>query len=71
MSKVPRPEKMTDDDLRRTALGLLEEELGPVDTLRFVALLRREPFDYQAWRDAAFADLSIDELFKRMEEIEI
>ena len=54
--------RLTDDQLRHTALTLLEKELGPVETLRFLAMVRREPFDYQAWRDARFAGLSVDPL---------
>ena len=64
------PELLSDDQLRRTALGLLESELGPVETLRFLAIVRREPFDYQAWRDREFGGLSVEELFRRMQEAE-
>ena len=64
------PGMMTDDQLRQTALAVLEEELGPVETLRFLALMRREPFDYRTWREDALAGLSVDELFRRMKEIE-
>lgn len=63
-------ELMTDDELRETALAVLAEELGPVDALRFLALVRRDPFDYQEWRDREFADLNVDELFRRMEQAE-
>ena len=64
------PALMTDDELRRTALAALEGQLGPVETLRFVAMVRREPFDYQAWRDKHFAGLSVDELFRQMQDAE-
>lgn len=64
------PELLTDDELRQTALSLLESELGPLHVLRFLALVRREPFDYQAWRERSFDGLSIDELFHRMRESE-
>jgi hypothetical protein len=61
---------LTDDELRHTALALLESELGPVEALRFLAMVRREPFDYQAWRDRTFDGLSVEELFRRLQEAE-
>lgn len=64
------PEVMTDDELRQTALSLLESELGSLEAMRFLALVRREPFDYEQWRDRNFDGLSVDELFRRMRESE-
>lgn len=64
------PKTLTDEQLRRSALAVLERELGPVEALRFLALIRREPFDYQAWRDTQFGELSLEDLFRRMEEAE-
>lgn len=61
---------MTDDELRQAALAVLEQGLGRIETLRFLALVRREPFDYQSWRDEAFGSLNADELFQRMAERE-
>jgi hypothetical protein len=64
------PELLNESDLRDKALAALEERLGPVDALRFLALVRREPFDYETWRAKAFANQSVGELFEQMEEIE-
>lgn len=61
---------LTEDELRRTALTLLEKGLGPLDTLRFLALVRREPFDYRAWRDEHFAGLTVEDLFRQMQKAE-
>jgi hypothetical protein len=36
--------------------------------LRFLALVRREPFNYETWREKTFAGLTVDELFQRMEQ---
>jgi len=58
---------MTDDQLRQTGLTALEGRLGPVDALRFLALVRREPFDYETWRKKTFDGLTVGELFERME----
>jgi len=60
---------LTDEQVRQTGLAALEGKLGPVDALRFLALLRREPFDYQTWRDKSFDGLSVDELFLRFEQV--
>lgn len=64
------PAVMSDSELRQTALAVLEEKLGPVEALRFLALVRREPFDYQKWREQNFAEMSVAELFRRFEGIE-
>lgn len=64
------PEVLNETDLRHKALAILEENLGPVDALRFLALVRREPFDYEAWRAKAFANQSVAELFQQMETLE-
>jgi hypothetical protein len=61
---------MHDDDLRHAAMQLLESTLGPVETLRFLSLIRREPFDYQAWRQKQFDGLAVEELFRQMQELE-
>ena len=42
--------KLSENELRRQAVQALSESLGPVDALRFLALVSREPFDYQEWR---------------------
>ena len=41
----------------------LNNELGILDTERFVALILREPFDYTEWRkNNLFVDMSIDDI---------
>ena len=40
----------------------MSDSLGPVDALRFLALVSREPFDYQQWRRDYFSHYSVDEL---------
>ena len=54
---------MTDTLLRSTAMSILRENLGIVETERFIALILKEPFDYTQWRtDNLHDDMSIDEL---------
>ena len=55
-------EALENDTLQTRGLTVLEERLGPVQTLRFLALISREPFDYQAWRERHFAGMSLDQI---------
>jgi len=48
-------ELLTENELRRQAVRALHERLGPVEALRFLALISREAFDYQKWRSEYFA----------------
>jgi len=59
------PEQLTDDALRAKGLAVLEDHLGPVHTLRFLALISRESFDYQRWRQQHFAGMSLAEVLTR------
>lgn len=58
-------ETLTDEALTQKGVAALEENLGPVQALRFLALLSRESFDYQAWRDQHFAGTDLDTLFQQ------
>ena len=42
--------QLTDKELRQQAVRALTDSLGPVEALRFLALVSRESFDYQEWR---------------------
>ena len=52
----------SDTDLRQKGLALLQEQLGAEEALRFLALISREPFDYQAWRKREFEGMSLGEV---------
>ena len=56
--------QLSETELRRQAVQALSESLGPVDALRFLALVSREPFDYQEWRRSYFSQFSVDELLE-------
>jgi hypothetical protein len=58
--------QLTDEELRQQAVRALTETLGPVEALRFLALVSREPFDYQAWRREYFSQYDIDELLTEL-----
>ena len=58
-------EPLVDDVLCQKGLEALERELGPVQTLRFLALISRQPFDYQEWRQKRFAGMSLAEILAK------
>ncbi len=59
-------EPLTNEGLWEKGLALLESQLGPVQTLRFMAMISRQPFDYQRWREEQFGTLSIDEILAQV-----
>jgi hypothetical protein len=56
------PESLANEGLLEKGLSLLEEHLGPVQTLEFVAMVSRQPFDYQRWRDDQFGGMSANDI---------
>lgn len=60
--------QLTEQELRQQAVQALTEKLGPLDALRFLALVSREPFDYQQWRKEYFSHYRLEEL---LEEIRV
>jgi hypothetical protein len=60
------PEPLANEALWEKGLSVLESQLGPVQTLEFVAMISRQPFDYQRWRDERFGGMSIDELLAQI-----
>lgn len=62
-------ESLADDVLCAKGLALLEDQLGPVQTLRFLALISRQPFDYQSWRHQHFADMSLDDVLTQAQRM--
>lgn len=53
---------LSEQELRKQAVEALAEKLGPVESLRFLALVSREPFDYQQWRKEYFSHYNVDKL---------
>jgi hypothetical protein len=41
-------------------MRVLSEQLGLIEAERFIALMRREPFDYTEWRQGLFKDVPLD-----------
>jgi hypothetical protein len=53
--------QLSEQELRRQAVQALSDRLGPIDALRFLALISREPFDYQEWRREYFSQYNVAE----------
>jgi hypothetical protein len=56
------PELPAGKDLLDRGLSALKNQLGPVQTSEFMAMVSRQPFDYQQWRNNQFAGLSVDDI---------
>lgn len=57
---------LADQELLRQAVRALSAALGAVDALRFLALVSREPFDYQEWRREYFSRYNVDALLEEI-----
>lgn len=58
-------DRPSDAVVREKGLAALEEELGPVQALRFLAMISRQPFDYQAWRRKEFDGMNLSDVLSR------
>jgi len=54
----------TDMLIRYEGMRALRERLGLVEAEKFIALIRREPFDYTEWQQTLWQNKSVDELFE-------
>ena len=50
----------TNTVLRDRGMRVLAEQLGLIEAERFIALIRREPFDYTQWRQGLYEDVPLD-----------
>jgi len=55
----------TDIELRSDGMKLLRNELGLVESERFLTLMLREPFDYTKWRQEQWNDSTVAELAEK------
>ena len=63
------PNLLADDVLCAKGLAALEDQLGPVQALRFLALISRQPFDYPSWRQQHFEGMSLDEILTKVQAL--
>ena len=52
----------SDTLLKNDGMRILSEQLGLVEAERFIALMRRDPFDYTEWQRELFKDVPLDKL---------
>jgi hypothetical protein len=55
----------TDTVIKHEGFHALFDKLGVVETERFIALLKRDNFDYTEWRKGLWEDLSVEELSRK------
>jgi hypothetical protein len=55
---------MSNTVLRDKGMRILAEQLGLVEAERFIALIRREPFDYTQWRQGLYENMPLDTFLK-------
>ena len=59
------PEPTINENLWNKGVSLLESQLGPVQTLQFMAMISRQSFDYQQWREERFGKFNVDEILEQ------
>lgn len=59
-----------DNSLYTRGLAVLEDHLGPVQALHFLALVSRQPFDYQRWRQQHFGGMSLSKILAQAQAVQ-
>jgi len=62
------PDPLEDEALYIKGLAVLEDHLGPVQALRFLTLISRQPFNYQGGREQHFGKMSLAEILAQAQE---
>lgn len=52
--------------IRLEGMQALNKSLGLVEAERFIALLKRENFDYTTWQREHFANQSVDDIISKI-----
>lgn len=52
----------TDTEIKTAGIRALVAALGEVEAEKFIALIRREPFDYTRWQRSLWPDKSIEQI---------
>ena len=56
---------MTDIQVRNKGFRILLQELGSIDTIRFLSQIPCEPRDYMTIQDELFKDQTVDDIYER------
>ncbi len=54
----------TDTEIRLEGFKVLSGALGEIEAEKFIALIKREPFDYTKWRKKLWPERSIEDISK-------
>ena len=54
----------TDTEIRLEGFKVLSGALGEVEAEKFIALIKREPFDYTKWQKKLWPEKSIEDISK-------
>jgi hypothetical protein len=57
---------LTDTVLKRKGLEVLTQNLGILDSERFISLILSEPFDYTEWQKDLYGDMPLDEFYGKV-----
>ena len=55
----------TDTIIRNEGTQVLMDNLGLIETERFIMMIQKESFDYTRWQVNLFEDISIEELSQK------
>ena len=56
---------ITDTEIRVKGIQILAQYLGDIEMERFIALIQREPFDYNQWRESMEQEESVEEISRK------
>lgn len=54
----------TDTEIRLEGFKVLSGALGEVEAEKFIALIKREPFDYTKWQRKLWPEKSVEDISK-------
>ena len=53
---------MTDNELKLEGIKALSDNLGELNTERFISIILREPFDYTKWQKDLLKDKKVSQI---------
>ena len=61
---------ISDTLIKSNGMRILAENLGIVETERFVSLILRDQFDYTVWQRDLYKNMSVKELYDKIKSSE-
>ena len=59
---------ISDVQIRYEGMKILRENLGLVESEKFISLIKSEPFNYTEWQKKLWIDKSVDDLFYKAKD---